>query len=309
MKLRAYAIIALFVFSTVAGFCNGLLPLVPQESYLVVNFDFASIVKQPEIRAMLDEKMKINEQSYTDFYKRAGIEPARDIKNVTIFLDGKEKSGILVNGSFDVVKISKLIQSDKEISQKFQISKIAGLQTVMNSSNANANMMFVNKNTVAFGAEDILAKIAALQTGKSKSIEKNKAFSELIKKVDTDSNMWGAVVASANWAERMNMPVAGFKSMKSGFFSFDYDKNFTMIFTGLVAKAKELPEFAGGMKNLLDAFKGWTASVPEFSALLKKAIVQDDKKKLARIFLEVPAAEFKTAMNKLSDRMSKEEKK
>lgn len=309
MKLRAMAIMALFVLSTVAGFCNNLLPLVPQDSYLVVSFDFAAIVKQPEMRAMIDEKMKINDQNYTDFYQKAGIEPSRDIKNVTIFLDSKERSGILVTGTFDVAKISELIQADKEISAKFQIGEIAGLQAVKNSKNANANMVFVNKNTIAFGAEDILKQIATLQNGKGKSIETNKAFSELIKKVDTESNMWGAVVASENWAERMKMPVAGLQNMKSGFFSFDYDKEFVMVFTGLVEKAKELPAFADGMKNLLDAFKGWTASVPEFCDLLKKASVQDDKKNLARIVLAVPADEFKAAMTKLSDRVSKEEKK
>ncbi|GAB4278784.1 MAG: hypothetical protein Kow0029_22330 [Candidatus Rifleibacteriota bacterium] len=309
MKPRILAVIALFIGITLSGYCNNLLSLVPQDSYLVVNLDFASIVKQPEIRAMIDDKMKLGDHDYADFYKKAGIEPSRDIKNITVFLTSKEKSGVLVNGTFDVNKISELIQSDKDISGKFRISEIAGLQAVKNDKNANGNMLFVNKNTVAFGPEDILEHIAKLEQGKAAGINKNKHFSELITKVDTNSDLWGAVMASPNWAQRMKMPVTGLQDMKSGFFSFDYDKEFIMVFTGLVDKEKQLAGFVEGMKNLLDAFKGWTASVPEFASLLNKATVQDDRKKMARIVLAVPAAEFKASMNKLSDRLEKEEKK
>jgi hypothetical protein len=306
MKLRGIALLALLVFISATGFANNL-PLIPQDSYLVINFDLAAIAAQPEIRALIDEKTQTSENDYSDFYKKAGIDPVKDIRNVTIFLDSKERSGILVNGNFDVRKISELIQSDNEISKKFQISKIAGLQAVKNEKNQNANMVFVNKNTVAFGAEPVLEQIAALTRGKANSIVKNKAFSELIKKVDTGSNLWGAVMAGKNWAQRMKMPVAGLQNMKSGFFSVDYDKEFILVFTGLVEKSKELPEFVTGMQNFLDAFKGWTASVPEFTELLKKANVQDDRKNLARIVLAVPAKEFKDSMNKLSDRLNKEQ--
>jgi hypothetical protein len=49
--------------------------------------------------------------------------------------------------------------------------------------------------------------------------------------------------------------------------------------------------------------------VPEFTELLNKAAIQDDKKQLARIVLAVPASEFKNSMTKLSERVSNKEKK
>lgn len=307
MKLKALFTVALLVFCSVAAFSASQLPLIPQDSYLVINFDMPSIVKQPEMKALIDEKMQTTGNDYSDFYKRAGIEPVKDIQDVTIFLTNAQKSGIIVSGNFDVAKISELIQADKEISAKFQISEIEGLQAVKNSQNENANMVFVNKNTIAFGPEAVLKQIAMLQKGKAASIEKDKAFAHLMSKVDTKANMWGAVVAGPNWADSAKVPVTGLSKMKSGFFSVDYDKEFILVFTGLVEKAKELPEFIQGMQNFLDAFKGWTASVPEFTELLKKASVQDDKKNLARIVLSVPAKEFKDSMNKLSDRLTKEQ--
>lgn len=306
MKLRALLTLAMLVFCSVAAFSAGQLPLVPQDSYLIINFDLPSIVKQPELKALIDEKMQTSGNDYADFYKRAGIEPAKDINDVTIFLTNNQKSGIIVTGNFDVAKISELIQTDKEISKKFQVSEIEGLQAIKNAQNENANMVFVNKNTVAFGPEAVLKQIALVQKGKAKSIEKDKAFAHLMSKVDTKANMWGAVVAGENWNDRVKVPVTGLNKMKSGFFSVDYDKEFILVFTGLVEKAKELPEFIQGMQNFLDAFRGWTASVPEFTELLKKATVQDDKKNLARIVLAVPAKEFKDSMNKLSDRLTKE---
>ena len=309
MKLRAFATVALLVFCSVAAYSASLLPLIPQDSYLVINFDLPSIVKQPEIKALIDEKMQTSNNDFSDFYKRAGIEPAKDIHEITIFLTNAQKSGIIVTGGFDSAKLSTLIQSDKDIATKFQVSEIEGLQAIKNSQNENANMVFVDKNTVAFGPEVVLKQIAQLQRGKGNSIARNKSFAHLMSKVDTKANLWGAVMASKNWAERVKVPVTGLQKMTSGFFSVDYDKEFILVFTGLVEKAKELPEFIQGMQNFLDAFKGWTASVPEFVQLLNKASVQDDKKNLARIILSVPAPEFKAAMNKLSDRLTKEEAK
>lgn len=309
MKFRVLFTVILLAFCSAAAFSAGSLPLIPQDSYLVVNFDLPSIVKQPEMKALIDEKMQTGGNDYSDFYKRAGIEPTKDIENVTIFLTNNQKSGIIVSGKFDVAKISEMIQSDKEISAKFQVSEIDGLQAIKNSQNENANMVFVNKNTVAFGPEEVLKKISQLQNGKAASIEKDKDFAHLMSKVDTNANMWGAVVAGENWAQQTKVPVTGLQKMKTGFFSVDYDKEFILVFTGLVEKAKELPEFIQGMQNFLDAFKGWTASVPEFTALLNKASVQDDKQNLARIVLAVPAKEFKDSMTKLSDRLTAEEKK
>lgn len=308
MKLRMLTVIALFALCTVAGFASAMLPLVPGDAYLVVNFDFASIANQPEIKALVDEQLNNKTEDYSDFYKRAGIEPARDIKNVTIFIDGKERSGIIINGTFDTAKISELVQSDKDLAGKFEMATVEGMQTVKNILNDNANMMFVNPTTVAFGSEDVLKQVATLQAGKGEDINKNAAFAGLMEKVDTGSQFWGAIVATPNWQTRVNVPVAGLESMKTAFFSVDYDKEFTMVFTGLVGDNKELPKFTEAMQNLLDAFKGWVASVPEMTELLKSAQIQDNKENLARIVVSVPAEQFKATMAKLSEKTTEEKK-
>lgn len=302
MKLRLLSVIALFVLSTFAVYASALLPLVPTDAYLVVNFDFASIVNQPELKAVLDEQMKASANDYTDFYKRAGIDPTKDIKNVMIYLDAKERPCVIVDGTFATAEISKLIQSDKELGANFQIATIGGLQAVKNTANENANMMFVNTNTVAFGAEEVLQTVATLQNGKAKNIITNKAFTHLMQRVETDANLWGAVVATPNWQISKDLPVAGMQAMKTGFFSLNYGKEFTMIFTGLVEKKAELPAFIDAMTDFLDAFRGWTASVPEMTEILKNAKVEDNKENLCRIFVSMPAEEFKTQMAKVAEK-------
>lgn len=305
MKLRLLTVLALFVFSAFAASASALLPLVPADAYLVVNFDFASIAKQPELKGILDQHMQTAGQDYSSFYKRAGIDPTRDIKNIMIYLDAKERPCIVVNGSFETKKLSAMIQSDKELAANFKIDTIAGLQAVKNNVNANGNMIFVDANTVAFGSEEALSQVAQLQSGKAKDIKTNKAFTHLLERVETDANLWGAVVSTPNWETSKNIPVPGLQAMKTGFFSLNYDKEFTMNFTGLVGKKDELPAFIDAMTNFLDAFKGWVASVPEMTEILKSAKVEDNKENLCRIVVSMPADEFKAQMAKVAEKGAK----
>lgn len=305
MKLRLLTVLALFVFSAFAASASALLTMVPADAYLVVNFDFASITKQPELKAMLDQHMQTAGQDYSNFYKRAGIDPTRDIKNIMIYLDAKERPCIVVNGSFETKKLSEMIQTDKELAANFKIDTIAGLQAVKNTVNANGNMIFVDANTVAFGPEETLSQVAQLQAGKAKNINTNKAFAHLLQRVETGANLWGAVVATPNWENSKNIPVPGLQAMKTGFFSLNYDKEFTMNFTGLVAKKDELPAFVDAMTNFLDAFKGWVASVPEMTEILKNAKVEDNKENLCRIVVSMPADQFKAQMAKVAEKGAK----
>ncbi len=308
MKLRTLFVMAAFAFCSVAGFANAMLALVPNDAYLVVNFDLAAIAGQPEIKSLIETQLNNQNADYASFYERAGIEPARDIKNVTIFVDGKERSGIIVDGSFDTAKISELVQNDAELAAKFTIDTIEGMQTLKNPANENANMMFVGQNTVAFGSEEVLKQVAVLSAGKAANINTNKDFAGMMEKVDTKSQVWGAVVASPNWQTRVNVPVAGLESMKTAFFSVDYDKNFTMVFTALTADSKELPQFTTAMQNLLDAFKGWVVSVPEMTEILKNAQIQDNKENLARIVVSIPADQFKASMAKIAEKAAEPKK-
>lgn len=308
MKLRFLAVIALFALCTVSAFAGAMLPLIPGDAYLVINFDFASLANQPEIKALVETQLNNQNESYTDFYKRAGIEPARDIKNVTIFVDASERSGVIVNGNFDTAKISELVQSDTELAGKFVLSTIEGMQTVKNTANDNANMMFVNKDTVAFGSEDVLKQVATINAGKAGNISANKDFTGMMEKVDATSQVWGAVVASPNWQTRLNVPVTGLENMKTAFFSVDYDKEFTMVFTALIGDKAEMPKFTAAMQNLLDAFKGWVASVPEMTELLKSAQIQDNKEDMARIVVSMPAEQFKTSMIKIAEKANETKK-
>jgi hypothetical protein len=302
MKARFLLVAVLFLFSTMAAYSSALLPLVPSDAYLIVNFDLAAIVAQPEIKAVLDTQIETSKNELVDFYKRAGIEPTRDIRNVMLFLDGSERPCIIVNGTFSAKKISELIQTDNNLSASFEIATIEGLQGVKNKINKHGNMIFVNETTLAFGTEDVLKQVARLNAGKAKNINANKAFSHLMERVDNTSRLWGAVITTPNWESRVQIPVAGLQNMKTAFFAVDYDKEFTMEFTGLVEKKAELPGFVDAMINLLDAFRGWTASVPEMTELLKSAKVEDNKENLARIYLSVPAEQFKNTMLKLSEK-------
>lgn len=308
MKLRFLAVVALFALCTVSAFAGAMLPLVPGDAYLVVNFDFAALANQPEIKALVETQLNNQNETYTDFYKRAGIEPARDIKNVTIFVDAQERAGVIVDGAFDTAKISELVQSDAELAGKFAVSTIEGMQTVKNTANENASMMFVNKNTVAFGSEDILKQVAALNSGKVANLGDNKDFTGMMGKVDTSSQFWGAVVAGPNWQTRVNVPVTGLENLKTAFFSVDYDKEFTMIFTALIGNKTEMPKFIAAMQNLLDAFKGWVASVPEMTELLKSAQIQDNKEDMARIVVSMPAEQFKASMIKIAEKANETKK-
>ena len=298
MKLRVLFLLVAFSMVGLTGFSNTLLSLVPSDAYLLVNFDLNSILQQPELKALVDKHFKTGPKDYEDFYQRSGINPGKDIRNVTIFMTSNKEVGVLVSGSFDANQISRMIQTDAEMASKFSVSKIAGLQAVKNNTNPNANMMFLNKHAVAFAKEPVLKKIANLR--RDKSIIGNRAFAHMIRRVDTDANVWGTVLAGAGWEKNIKVPITGLNKLSTAFFALSYDKNFNFKFTGLVNKKKELPEFVTGLQNFMAAFKGWTASAPEFSTMLNKAVIQDNREHLARIVLNVPANEFKAAIDGLA---------
>ena len=302
MKVKAFFLVALFVAASVVASASSLSSLVPANAYFVLNCDFAAVMAQPEVKAVLEHYFETSGQNFTDFYERAGMNPTKAFKTVMLFLDENNQPGIVIQGTFDSADISKLIQIDEGLSASFSIGKIGGFQAVKNGLNENANMIFLDKNTMAFGSDKMLNTIATLARGKAKNIISNPHYSGLIEKVDSDSQLWGVIIPSPNWQKRANMPVSGVEDMTSAFFSIDYGKDFIFIFTGMVEKKEQLPAFAEGMENILDAFKGWVASVPEVHELLRHAQVMNNQEKLARIVLNVPAEQFKAMMTKTAER-------
>ncbi len=297
------AILLVFAMSAFQLNAASLLTIVPDSSYLVVNFNLGRIMQQPDLKAAAQKMVSLKDDNFSNFYTRAGIDPIKDISNVMLFLNSGEKACIVVNGTFNTDKISELIQSDSEVAKKIKIEDMLGFQAVKNIANKSSNVVFVDKNTVAFGEVSILEDLLKVKNGTAKSLATNKSFASLMKKMDTRAGLWGAMLPSTdNWAKpQTNVVASTLKEIQSAFFSMNYGKFFTFNFTGQVEKAEQLAALESGLTNLLDAMRGWTAGSPEMLKLLKMAKVQA-KGTLARVIMKVPADEFVNLMEKLGER-------
>ena len=301
-----------FLFSFIGDtFAASMLPLVPADSYLVMNVNFSRLIKQKEIKAIFDEQFKVEGNSFDNFYKRAGIEPVKDINNIMVFMNGQERACVMVNGIFDTNNILDVIKADSELLKKVQIGDLNGLPLITNSTSKSGNALLLNDNTVAFGEIDLLESIAKVKAGKAKSLVKNKDFADLMKRMNTKTAIWGGLLTSGNWSRTVKKTAMlhAMKDVRTAFFSLNYEKFFTFVFTGKVAKKGQLAAFEAGLNNILDALKGWVASTPEMLKLLKNAQIQVDKKTMARLIIKVPAEEFKSALTKLKAKAKAEANK
>jgi hypothetical protein len=292
-------------------FAASMLPFIPADSYLVINVNFSRLVNQKEIKTIFDEQFKVDDNSFDSFYKRAGIEPVKDINNIMVFMNGQEKACVMVNGTFDTKNILDIIKADSELLKKVTVSDINGLPLINNSTSSSGNALLLNKNTVAFGEVNLLEAIAKVKAGKAKSLIKNKDFADLVKRMNTKTSIWGGLLTSGSWGQKVkdNAMLHAMKGLKSAFFSLNYEKFFTFVFTGKVAKKEQLAAFENGLNNILDALRGWVASTPEMLKLLKNAQIQVDKKTMARLIVKVPAEEFKMALTKLKEKAKTESAK
>lgn len=299
-----FSLIVCILGFTANSYAISLLPLVPENAGVVINFNLQKILNQKGIRAVVDKLIPIeNSKDFENFYKKSGINPVKDIENVMIFLDKNGKTGILVNGTFDTDKIAAIAQKDAGIAGQISFEDLNGFKLLKSNLNKNGNTLIVDKYTLAFGEMAILDTITYLKGEQKKSILSNHEFAGLIHKMSMRSAFWGATVNTGKASD--NSPVvAALENVKTSYFSVDYDKAFIFNFTGKVAAPKELPAFKNSLKNILDVFKGWCAAEPEVLKVLKKAKVQA-KGTLARIIMRIPAKEFEALVKKLAEKSKK----
>ena len=227
------ALVFLFAFVCASSFAAELLSLVPHDANLVVNLGLNKVVNRPELRSVLDALLPAYEASFDSVFTKAGINPVYDIHNVLFFIDKDDKFAVLADGSFDAIKTCELAQTDPDISRAFTLTAIGGLPALKSELDSNANVVFVDQQTLAFGDMSVLEKIGEMSANKNiKSIQSNRMFTYMLRKLDTDTpQLWGAAMGGKKWFTAINTPKSGIDNVRITFFGLTYDEDFILDFT------------------------------------------------------------------------------
>jgi hypothetical protein len=238
------------------------------------------------------------EASFDSVFTKAGINPVYDIHNVLFFIDKDDKFAVLADGSFDAIKTCELAQTDPDISRAFTLTAIGGLPALKSELDSNANVVFVDQQTLAFGDMSVLEKIGEMSANKNiKSIQSNRMFTYMLRKLDTDTpQLWGAAMGGKKWFTAINTPKSGIDNVRITFFGLTYDEDFILDFTSLVARNSQLQELIDSLSELLGGFKAYVASVEGMSKILDNAVIQDNRENLARVVIKMPIEKFTASL-------------
>lgn len=292
------ALVFFFAFVCASSFAAELLSLVPYDASLVVNLGLNKVVNRPEIRSVLDSLLPAYEASFDNVFAKAGINPVYDIHNVLFFIDKDDKFAILADGSFDAIKTCEVAQTDPDISRAFTLTAIGGLPALKSELDANANIVFVDQQTLAFGDLSVLEKIGEMSVNKNiKTIQSNRMFTYMLRKLDLDTpQLWGAAMSGKKWFTAIKTPKSGIDNVRITFFSLAYDQDFTLDFTSLVARNSQLQELVDSLSELINGFKVYVSSVEGMSEILDNALIQDNRENLARVVIKMPIEKFTASL-------------
>lgn len=302
MKIRNIALSALFVLASTISYANEPMRLVPQNSKIAMELDYAQAMTQPEIKDLISSQIASGSDISEEVLAKIGINPSKDIKNIHLFVDEANNCGIIISGSFDAAKISEVFQTDKELTAKFQMKNIGEAPTIVCNANENANIMLIDQNTMVLGNEAVLTKVASVNDSKTPNIETDEEFVALLKDNRPSSGLWGVVRPEKAQDENKLLP--GLENMKISMFKLFYDKNFDFSFVGRVGSEKDAEALKQNLQNLLDMAKAGVVNEKEATELLKAVEVKSTADS-ASMVLSVPAETMKAFLVRLATPASK----
>lgn len=297
-----------FVFTFATASASDLFNLVPYDASIVMKVQFQNIMEEPTLKSLFSASLPaFDSASHYDVFEKAGIDPLKDIYNVVLFIDKDGRIGVLADGGFDAITTCELAQSDPEISRSFTLTAVGGLPALKSDLNAVANVVFVDQRTMAIGDIELLERVGQMAADKKiRSIKENPMFVFLERKLDVETPLvWGIGISGRSWLPSVENPVSGLDNVRATYFAFDYQENFTLDFTCLVTRSSQLQELVDSLWELLDGLKVYVSDVEGMAEILSNASIQDDRENLARVFINMPVAQFNAALLAIGAQINK----
>ncbi|HNV71739.1 MAG TPA: hypothetical protein PKO06_18685, partial [Candidatus Ozemobacteraceae bacterium] len=273
LKRIALLTAVLFVFMTTASFAGDLMKLIPADSAFVLHLNLTKILANENVKKSIDENMAKQspeqKKAYDEFIQKTGIDPLKSITELMVFVattgdKGKPDAAVLFNGTFDKNKIMEAIKADKKAAEETIIEKFEGFDAIKSKKADEGTGVFLDDTTAVVGTANPIKTVIDVKNGKAKDLGTNEKFVNLMKKIDTAANLWGAgVIPEELKAQAKNNPQAApLANVNTVCFSFNFDKDITFNFMGEVDKKENMDQVMTALNGFLAMIKMVAGQTP-----------------------------------------------
>ncbi len=246
------------------------LDLIPTETDFIIKIDVSKVLAFPEVQKQINEsfeKQPNQKRTYEELKAKSGFDPLRDITSITLFSSGKGMKanetlgGALIEGNYDIEKITNVIKEDKAARNDLKIKKIDGFYSFIPNNNKDGCGMFLDNQYLVIGSNLGVNAVKAVKQLKSKSLANNNVFKGLLNKIDSKATIIGAGFLSNSFKAMctQNPNVATLANIDSFFFDFNNDKNMVLNFTANVNNISNV-------NNVLNQINGYIAMIKMFAS-------------------------------------------
>jgi hypothetical protein len=305
----------LFVALVSVGFAAEPLTLIPEGMTFVANINWGKLLTSEAMKKQFDDMLAKQspeqKKSYEEFVTKTGMDPLKDLKEVTMFVDAKAdektqkpRGGVLLTGTFDAAKIIKSIQENKDAAKDATIEKFEGLDCIKGKKDPDTLGLFLDANTILIGGTAVAKDVVAIKAGKGKAISGDAAFSGILGKADKAATLWGAAMIPASLKDQVrNNPQAAFLGfLNSVMFAFNYENDLTFSLIADVDKKENMEAVMTNLNGYLGILKVTGAQSPEAMEILNMIKVESADN-TAKVTLNVTKAKLDEVKKKIEDKM------
>lgn len=316
-------LVAALMVVTVAGqsFAADFLKMIPEDADFVLQLNVSKILAMPEVQKQINDgfaKEPERKKTYEELKGKTGFDPLKDISSFVLFSSGTVKdgaealAGAIVEGKYDIEKITATIKEDEAFKKDADLTVIDGFNAIVPKNTKDGYGMFLDNQFVAVGSQSGVDAIKAVKLGKAKNVENKKDFYAILSKLDTKATVCGAGLLPKAFKEKVakNPNAAAFANINLFRFDFNNDTNMVFNLSAEIDDAKNVETVMTQLNGYVAMIKMFAAQEPAVAEIVNMLNVASEGTSV-KMSLNVPAeklAELKAKLEEKAKQMQEQNK-
>ena len=287
---------------------RDILDLIPEDTDCIIHLNASKILAMPEVQKQITEEFAQQpeqKKNYEELKAKSGFDPLKDLNNITIFSSGKTIDGqdtiggALIKGKFDVKKIVKVIQEDKEASKDVDVKTIDSYYCIVPKNSKDGYGMFLDNQYIVLGSNAGVDAVKAVANGKAKPIKHS-----VFKQINSNATISGAGILPQAFKDKctQNPNAAALANINTFYFDFNNDDNMILNLNAEVDKVYNV-------NNVMTQVNGYIAMIKMFANQVgpeigeaANMITSTNNGTTIKLNLDIPAAKVAEIKAKLQER-------
>ena len=305
-----------------ALFAADMTKFIPEETDFLLQVNVSKILALPEVQKQIAEefeKQPKNKEAYEEFKTKTGFDALKDLSNVVLFSSGKTEegkdalAGAIVEGKYEVEKIIKAIKEDGNAAKDVDLTVVDGFNCITPKNSKDGYGMFLDNQYVVVGSQPGVDAVKAIKMGKGKTIDTNKDFLAIIKKLDSNATISGAGILPQAFKDKcvQNPQVAAFANINTFYFDFNNDKNVVFNLNAEVDKKENVNNVMTQVNGYLSMIKMFANQAGPEIAEAVNMLTATNTETTIKLSLDIPAekvAEIKAKIQERAKQLQEQQK-